>query len=411
MVSFPLSLSRLGSGKETRMKINYLRYGGIGLALAGLSAGGYVVVNGAAQPSGVVAKQAAATPSATSLARRLGGRTAGSYVDRTTGRTVVTVTSQADAALVRAAGKVPKVVRYSGTDLSTVTATLRTAKLGTGTGWGVNPKTDAVSVWADTTVRGAQLTKLRTLLAAQGAKVRFQRLSTPLRTLAQPVGGDAIFGGQVRCSLGFNVHQGSTPFFVTAGHCGNAAGTWFADQAHTTLLGDTVKSTFPGHDFSLVSLQTAGVSAVDLFNGSAAQITTAGDPVVGERVTRSGSTSGVHSGTVLALNTTVNFEEGTVTGMIETNVCAEPGDSGGPLFAGTTALGLTSGGSGDCTQGGITFFQPITQALTTLGVEIGDPTQGQGSASPAPSATPSPTATPTATTTPRRKHHRHHPRS
>jgi len=386
------------------MKIKYLRYGGIGLALAGLSAGGYAVISNAAEPSGVVARQAAATPATRSLAQRLGGRTAGSYLDRATGRTVVTVTDQTDAALVRAAGKVPKMVRYSGTDLTAVTAKLRTAALGAGTGWGVNPRTDAVSVWADPTVAGARLTKLRTLLAGQGARVHFQKLSTPLCTLAQPVGGDPIFGGQVRCSLGFNVHQGSTPFFVTAGHCGNAAGTWFSDQAHTTLLGDTVKSTFPGHDFSLVSLKTAGLSAVDLFNGSAAQITTAGDPVVGEKVTRSGSTSGVHSGSVLALNTTVNFAEGTVTGMIETNVCAEPGDSGGPLFAGTTALGLTSGGSGDCTQGGITFFQPITQALTTLGVQIGDPASGQGSTSPAPSASATPSATPT------RRHRRHHPR-
>ncbi|WP_241780208.1 trypsin-like serine protease, partial [Streptomyces wadayamensis] len=52
------------------------------------------------------------------------------------------------------------------------------------------------------------------------------------------------------------------------------------------------------------------------------------------------------------------------------NVCAEPGDSGGALFAGSTALGLTSGGSGNCSSGGTTFFQPVTEALSAYGVSI-----------------------------------------
>ncbi len=86
-----------------------------------------------------------------------------------------------------------------------------------------------------------------------------------------------------------------------------------------------------------------------------------------------------------ALNATVNYPEGTVTGLIETNVCAEPGDSGGPMFADGVALGVTSGGSGDCTAGGTTFFQPVTKALTELGVKLIVAKQA-GGAAPAPSA-------------------------
>jgi streptogrisin B len=56
--------------------------------------------------------------------------------------------------------------------------------------------------------------------------------------------------------------------------------------------------------------------------------------------------------------------------LIQTNVCAEPGDSGGPLYDGTKAIGLTSGGSGDCTTGGTTFFQPVTEALSAYGVSL-----------------------------------------
>jgi hypothetical protein len=83
-----------------------------------------------------------------------------------------------------------------------------------------------------------------------------------------------------------------------------------------------------------------------------------------------------------------------VTGLIETNVCAEPGDSGGPLFSEGIALGITSGGSGDCTSGGTTFFQPVTKAMQALGVQLIVSKQaaaGQGGA--APSSAPSPAAT------------------
>ena len=97
----------------------------------------------------------------------------------------------------------------------------------------------------------------------------------------------------------------------------------------------------------------------------------AGRAVVGTRVYRSGSTTGLHSGTVTGLNATVYYWSGeTVYGMIETNVCAEPGDSGGPLFRGNYGLGLLSGGSGDCSEGGDTYYQPVTEVTSRYGVSI-----------------------------------------
>jgi streptogrisin B len=101
------------------------------------------------------------------------------------------------------------------------------------------------------------------------------------------------------------------------------------------------------------------------------EITTAANAFVGESVTRRGSTTGIHSGKVTALNATVHYSSGgTVRGLIQTTVCAEPGDSGGSLYDGTAAIGLTSGGSGDCKSGGTTFFQPVTAALSAYGVAI-----------------------------------------
>ena len=84
-----------------------------------------------------------------------------------------------------------------------------------------------------------------------------------------------------------------------------------------------------------------------------------------------GSTTGIHSGRVTALNVSVRYQGGgKVDGMIQTTVCAEPGDSGGPLYDGTKALGITSGGSGDCRTGGTTFFQPVREAANAYGVTI-----------------------------------------
>jgi streptogrisin D len=114
-----------------------------------------------------------------------------------------------------------------------------------------------------------------------------------------------------------------------------------------------------------------GSSSVDLYNDGSQPITGAADAFVGEQVTRSGSTSHVHSGSVQATDATVNYAEGTVFGLIQTDVCAEGGDSGGALFDGTAAIGLTSGASGDCTSGGQTFFQPVTAPLSSCGATIG----------------------------------------
>ena len=126
-------------------------------------------------------------------------------------------------------------------------------------------------------------------------------------------------------------------------------------------------------DFAIVRY-ASGVthpSTVNLYNGGSQTITGSASAYVGEYVRRSGSTTGLRGGYVRGLNATVNYPEGTVSGLIRTNVCAEGGDSGGPLFDGTRALGLTSGGSGNCSTGGTTFFQPVTTALSYYGVTIG----------------------------------------
>ena len=224
-----------------------------------------------------------------------------------------------------------------------------------GIAWYTDVASGKVVVTADSTVSAKDVAALK------HDAVQVNRTNGVFRPLL--AAGDAIYGGQYRCSLGFNVVKGGTYYFLTAGHCGKVANTWYSNSSHSTLIGPTIDYSFPGNDYALVRYDNASLSHPGGY--------TAANAVVGETVTRKGSTTGVHSGKVTALNVTVRYSGGgRVSGLIQTTVCAEPGDSGGPLYDGSKALGLTSGGSGNCSSGGTTFFQPVTEAASAYGVTV-----------------------------------------
>ncbi|NGM11271.1 S1 family peptidase [Verrucosispora sp. WMMA2044] len=307
---------------------------------------------------------------ATALADRLGDRAAGAYADAS-GKMVVAVTDVAAARQAAAAGAKVKVVKRGAAELNRATAVLeRSAKI-PGTAWWTDPVTNQVVISVDTTVTGAKLEQVKAAAARTNGAVRIEAGAAPLSTLIS--GGQAIYaGGGGRCSLGFNVRSGSTYYFLTAGHCTNISSSWYSNSGQTSLLGTRAGTSFPGNDYGIVRHNNSGNAAgnVYLYNGSYRDITGAGNAYVGQSAQRSGSTTGLRSGSVTALNATVNYAEGSVSGLIRTNICAQPGDSGGSLFSGSTALGLTSGGSGNCSTGGTTFFQPVTEALSRYGVSI-----------------------------------------
>jgi streptogrisin B len=237
-----------------------------------------------------------------------------------------------------------------------------------GTAWAVDSKTNRVVVTVDSTVSQSEIAKIKQQAGSNADALTIKHTAGQFKPLI--TGGDAIYGGQYRCSLGFNVHSGSTYYFLTAGHCGQVASTWYSNSGHTTVLGTNVSYSFPTNDFALVRYTNTSISHPSTVGSQS--ITSAATPSVGTTVYRRGSTTGTHSGRVTALNATVNYGSGDIVyGMIQTTVCAEGGDSGGPLYAGTVAYGLTSGGSGNCTTGGTTFFQPVTEALSYYGVSVG----------------------------------------
>jgi hypothetical protein len=228
-----------------------------------------------------------------------------------------------------------------------------------GTAWWTDPATGERTVAVDASVTARDLSRLarRGMTVVREPGVRRKHLA----------GGDVIYpGGSYRCTVGFNVSNPATPnvyYFITSGHCVGPVGSTVRSGPGGAVIGTVVQRLDP-RDFALVRYTPSTVSrppsAVNRYDGTLQPITVFGTAFVGQRVQRAGSTTGLWSGTVTALNVTVNYADGAVHGLIRTSVCAEAGDSGGPLFATTTGLGLASGGSGNCTSGGTTYFAPVT---------------------------------------------------
>ncbi|GHA60984.1 S1 family peptidase [Streptomyces purpurascens] len=307
---------------------------------------------------------------ASTLAKDLGADSAGTYYDTKSKNLVVNVLDEAAAKAVEKAGAKARVVANSLAELKSARGTLKADATIPGTAWVTDPTTNKVVVTADRTVSKAEWATLTKVVDGLGAKAELKRSKGEYKPFI--AGGDAITGGSGRCSLGFNVVKGGEPFFLTAGHCTEGISTW--SDSSGKEIGTNADSSFPDNDYGLVkyTAEVAHPSEVNLYNGSTQKISGAAEATVGMQVTRSGSTTQVHDGKVTGLDATVNYGNGDiVNGLIQTDVCAEPGDSGGSLFSGSSAVGLTSGGSGDCTSGGETFFQPVTEALSATGTEIG----------------------------------------
>ncbi|MER7056483.1 S1 family peptidase [Streptomyces sp. NPDC000351] len=330
-------------------------------------------------------KAADASDLASRLAGLLGDAFAGSYYDTGEQRLVVNVVPGDDDQVVARARKAGAEVREVGNsmgELSGGARTLRSEATIPGTSWALDPRTNKILVTADSTVTGAKWDRLESTVESLGpGMATLKKSAGTFKTFVS--GGDAVFGGGGRCSLGFNVTAGDgSPAFLTAGHCGVADDQWSDVQGGQPIA--TVDQTvFPGEgDFALVRYDdpaTEAPSEVDL-GDQTVRISRAAEATVGQRVFRMGSTTGLADGQILGLDATVNYPEGTVTGLIQTDVCAEPGDSGGSLFTQDgLATGLTSGGSGDCAVGGETFFQPVTTALEAVGATLGgDAGDGEG---------------------------------
>jgi streptogrisin C len=317
------------------------------------------------------AQQAAAGTERT-LRADLGSAYAGAWFDTAKETLVVGVTDAARAADVRAAGAVPAVVEHSAAELDAVKTSLDQRSASTPdavTGWAVDAASNSVVV---TTVGAAA----DALNWADAGAVRVEHVAEAPRTLWNLIGGQAITTGGSRCSLGFNARSGSTRLVITAGHCTALGGTWSGSGG---TIGPVQGGSFPTNDYGAIRVTSSSAVSTALVDrySAGSDVTVAGstDVPVGGSVCRSGSTTGWHCGTVQQRNATVCYQQGCVYQTIRTNVCAEPGDSGGslvstPASGRVQAQGMTSGGSGNCRSGGTTYFQPVREALSAFSATL-----------------------------------------
>ncbi len=180
-----------------------------------------------------------------------------------------------------------------------------------------------------------------------------------------------------RCTLGFNARSGTTRYVLSAGHCISAGSSWYGVGGY---IGPAAGSSFPGNDYGRIRVDSAAAMSTPLVDrytsGSDVTITGVASPAVGSSVCYSSPLTGWRCGNVTGVNQTVCYPEGCVYQLIRTNLCPEVGTAGAPVVtnpgSGNTvrAVGLIAGGSGNCTSGGTTFVQPISEALAAYGLTL-----------------------------------------
>ncbi|MFE1921104.1 S1 family peptidase [Streptomyces asoensis] len=188
-------------------------------------------------------------------------------------------------------------------------------------------------------------------------------------------GGTVLYAATgAQCVVGFNAVNGVNHYAVMTGHCsGTHATTWYADAARTVPVGVTAGASYPIDDYGVVRYTTGALilpGDIALGGGAYQDITGAANPTIGRSVCHVGRTSGVHCGTVTAVNVTVNYAEGTVYGLFRSTACSEAGDIGAPAYSGSTALGFAVGSSGNCSSGGVTYYQPVAEVLSVFGLTL-----------------------------------------
>ncbi|MBB4905291.1 S1 family peptidase [Actinophytocola algeriensis] len=292
----------------------------------------------------------------------------GSWFDAKTGKLTVAV-STSDRAVhdaVRASGADVVQVGQSLAALDAAKARLDTLKAPADVAaWRVDPRSGGLVV---TVKKGGDVQGFLAAARRLSPVVVEEVSAAPTTFAAGTVGGDPYYiNGNTRCSIGFSVHGG----FVSAGHCGGVNSSVVGWDG--SWMGTFAGSSFPGNDYAFIRTGGGwwnapvvlgwGTVADRLVRGSA-------EAPVGSSICRSGSTTHWHCGTVLAKNETVNYAQGAVHQMTKTSVCAQPGDSGGSFITGEQAQGVTSGGWGNCSTGGQTWFQPVNEILGVYGLSL-----------------------------------------
>ncbi|WP_407335087.1 S1 family peptidase [Dietzia kunjamensis] len=154
-------------------------------------------------------------------------------------------------------------------------------------------------------------------------------------------------GGILECSTGFNGELDGKPVVITAAHCAGADGTRAA-LADGEEFGTMTRSEREGIDTALIAVDD---DVADRFRtnlvgdgpDSTQGIIGTADPVVGQKACKTGFRTGFSCGTISQVGTTIDVAgTRTISNAFTVDLCALPGDSGGVVFSGDRALGISS---------------------------------------------------------------------
>ena len=332
------------------------------------------------------------------LAKAQGRNFAGSWIEQANGSFKLVVATTTIRPQQAGAGVEVRNARHSLADLDASKAQLdavqaRGGKVPKGVyGWYVDLPGNSVVVSVG---KGAQQAGID-FVAASGVDVQNVRLVTEdeqpsLRSTLQ--GGLGYLrnpgdGYLYACSIGFTVTQGSTPGYVSAGHCGTANEPVYLELSPQWTVGPRIgtfaASKFPqpgqtGNDYSWVRVDAGNTLLPAVYGWGKGDVTVRGgtEAAVGAAICRSGRTSGWRCGTIEAKNQTVNYSSGeTILNLTRTTACSEGGDSGGSFITGPgQAQGVLSGGSGSCkgkqpNSRTRSFYQPLLPILSAYNLTL-----------------------------------------
>jgi hypothetical protein len=339
-----------------------------------------------------------ATQQEKQLAKAQGRAFAGSWIERKSNGSFQLVVATTSISPQKAAGGIEiRSARYSLAELDASKAQFdavlaRGGKPPKGVyGWYIDLPSNSVVVSVG---KGAQRAGID-FVAASGVDVQSVRLETAEEqpSLRVDVKGGLGYlrspgdGYLYACSVGFNVAQGSTPGFVSAGHCGDAGEIVYFEPSLWTLgprLGSFAASSFPapgqtGNDYAWVRLDAGHTQSPTVYGYGSGDVTVRGgtEAPVGAAICRSGRTSGWRCGTIEAKNQTVNYSSGeTILNLTRTTACSEGGDSGGSFITGPgQAQGVLSGGSGSCkgkqpNRRTRSYYQPLLPILQAYNLSL-----------------------------------------
>lgn len=324
--------------------------------------------------------------------RQLGDAYAGSWIERKPDGTFGLVIASTDAGKLARLDGLDGVdvrqVRHSLHDLKSAKSQLdalhartikaRKALAGVWT-WRVDPVSNSVVLGIAPDADEAAVD----FVAASGADadtIVFETLQTRPQTMATIRGGiEYVVNGASLCSVGFSVTRGSEKGFVTAGHCGRAGASVRIGGQN---VGSFFYSNFPYNDAAYVRVGSGNTLRPWVSNWRGGNVTVRGssEAPIGASLCRSGRTTGYRCGRITAKNVTVNYAEGTVYGLTQSNACVGGGDSGGAWITGSgQAQGVTSGGNSapgtreNCSLPSSqrrTFYQPLIPMLNGYGVRL-----------------------------------------